>query len=74
MPYNRPTQEQFRATRRVAPYDPQAPAAPAGQTAQTAADIAHLKDLAQLHAAGELSDEEFASFKAKLLGPADETA
>jgi hypothetical protein len=39
-----------------------APAAPAG------IDMAQLKQLGDLHAAGILSDEEFAAAKAKLLG------
>jgi hypothetical protein len=39
-----------------------APAAPAG------IDMAQLKQLGELHAAGILSDEEFAAAKAKLLG------
>jgi type II secretory pathway pseudopilin PulG len=40
---------------------PAAPAAPAG------IDMAQLKQLGDLHAAGILSDEEFAAAKAKLL-------
>jgi type IV secretory pathway VirB9-like protein len=39
-----------------------APAAPAG------IDMAQLKQLGDLHAAGVLTDEEFAAAKAKLLG------
>ena len=42
---------------------PQAPAA-----APAADPIAQLKDLAELHSSGALTDEEFAAQKAKLLG------
>jgi len=54
--YNREMQARFAATRRVAaaPVEPD--------------PIARLKDLAQLHADGALSDEEFATAKAKILG------
>jgi hypothetical protein len=61
--YNRDMQERFSATRRVAPHTPQAAEPPADP-------IAQLKELAQLHADGRLTDDEFAAFKAKLLGPA----
>lgn len=47
----------------------QAPAAPAPAAAPAATDItAQLNQLAALHTAGVLSDEEFAAGKAKLLG------
>jgi len=42
----------------------QAPAAPAG----AAVDFEQLKQLGELHAAGVLTDEEFAAAKAKALG------
>ena len=62
--YNRQLQEQFEATRRVAPPIP-ADAGPPGHDT-----LAELKDLAQLHESGALDDEEFAAAKAKLLGDA----
>ena len=51
-------QEAFEATRRVAPATPAA----APRDAMT-----KLKDAAELHASGVLSDDEFAAVKAKLL-------
>jgi surfactin synthase thioesterase subunit len=68
--YNRQLQESFAATRRVAP------PRPTSETAAPARDrdlIADLKELAQLHASGVLSDAEFAAAKAKVL-EADEHA
>jgi hypothetical protein len=47
----------------AAPSPPEAPAAPAADEDV----IAQLQKLADLHAAGALTDEEFASMKAKLL-------
>jgi len=65
--YNRQLQESYAATRRVAP----APTGPEPAAASTGRDpIADLKDLAELHSSGMLSDEEFAAAKAKLLGTA----
>ncbi len=50
-------------------YDEPAPApAPAAPAAPAADPIAQLKDLADLHAQGVLTDEEFAVQKAKILG------
>jgi hypothetical protein len=47
----------------------QAPAAPAAPAADAGSDLtAQLQQLAELHESGVLSDEEFASAKAKLLG------
>ncbi len=54
--YNREMQAKFNATRRAAPPEPSA-----------ADPIAQLRELAQLHDAGTLSDDEFAAAKAKLL-------
>lgn len=49
-------------------YAEQAPA-PAAPAAPAAPDpIAQLKELGELHAAGVLTDEEFAAQKAKILG------
>jgi Short C-terminal domain len=63
--YNRQLQESYAATRRVAPV----PAGPEPAPAPPGRDtIADLKDLAELHATGMLSDAEFAAAKAKLLG------
>jgi hypothetical protein len=63
--YNRELQQQYGATRRVPrplPDTGPAPPAPAGE------DIgARLRELAQLHADGALSDDEFAAAKAKVL-------
>lgn len=47
----------------------QAEAPPASAVAPPAADpIAQLKELGELHASGVLTDEEFATQKAKILG------
>jgi hypothetical protein len=43
-------------------------AAPAAAAAPAPDPIAQLKDLAELHDSGALTDEEFAAQKAKLLG------
>ena len=59
--YNRELQTEFDATRRVAPSGP-------GAEPSSADSLAKLKDLADLHAAGSLTDEEFSAAKAKLLG------
>jgi Short C-terminal domain len=57
--YNRQLQAKFESTRRVPPAVPAAgPQVP----------IAKLKELGALHQAGDLTDEEFAIAKAKLLG------
>jgi hypothetical protein len=56
--YNRHLQDQFAATRRVAPPAPTAAADP----------VARLKELAQLHESGALTDDEFSAAKAKVLG------
>jgi hypothetical protein len=47
---------------------PSAPAPPAPPAAGESDTIAQLKQLADLHSAGALSDEEFAAAKAKVLG------
>jgi hypothetical protein len=62
----RGAQQQAAADQQAAPAEPQAPAAPAA----TAVDpqMAQLENLASLHTQGILSDEEFASAKAKALG------
>jgi hypothetical protein len=46
----------------------QAPAAEAPAPAAAGIDMEQLKQLGELHAAGVLTDEEFAAAKAKLLG------
>ena len=56
--YNRHLQDSFAATRRVSAPAP----APAPDP------IAQLRELASLHDAGALSDDEFAAAKAKILG------
>ena len=43
-------------------------AAPAPVTAAPSIDMEQLKQLAELHTAGVLSDEEFSAAKAKILG------
>ena len=57
--YNRQLQHQFESTRRVAPAAP---------TRIQRDPIADLKELASLHASGVLTDAEFETAKAKLLG------
>jgi Short C-terminal domain len=73
--YNRELQEKFSATRRV----PQPMPAPGGAPTPPAVGLgpssgpdltARLKELAELHDQGALSDEEFAAAKAKVLGGA----
>jgi hypothetical protein len=68
--YNQHLQDQFGATRRVPPSMP-AGANPAGPTpgasTSTRSLTEGLKELAQLHTEGALSDEEFAAAKAKVL-------
>jgi hypothetical protein len=58
--YNRELQAKFQSTRRVAP------AAPAAAEPDP---ITALKELGELHQSGVLSDDEFATAKAKLLAP-----
>jgi Short C-terminal domain len=66
--YNRQLQASYAATRRVPP----APPGPQPDPAPPPRDrIADLKDLADLHASGMLSDTEFTAAKAKLLGSGD---
>ncbi len=44
------------------------PAAPQAEAPAESEDAAKLQEMAQLHANGVLSDEEFAAAKAKILG------
>jgi hypothetical protein len=60
--YNRHLQEQFDATRRVPPATPSDAPAP-----QARDRLAELRELGDLHASGALTDEEFATAKAKVL-------
>jgi hypothetical protein len=69
------SRQQQRAQQRSAEQPPEAPAAPAAPPAPAApappaADdlAAQLQRLGDLHAAGTLTDDEFASAKARLLG------
>ena len=69
--YNRQLQDQFAATRRVPPALPAPatpPAPPAPPVPPTADPIADLQQLAALHQAGALTDDEFSAAKAKVLG------
>jgi hypothetical protein len=72
--YNRQLQERFDATRRVpspTPGGAKGPPAPAPGVAgawQGQDLTTRLKELAQLHADGALSDAEFSASKAKVLG------
>jgi hypothetical protein len=63
--YNRHMQDSYAATRRVAP---SSVAGEAGSWSPSGDPVADLKDLAQLHSSGALSDDEFAAAKAKVLG------
>jgi hypothetical protein len=64
--YNGQLQQSFAATRRVPPY---VPASDASVPVVPGRDpIADLKELGQLHADGVLTDAEFATAKAKVLG------
>ena len=58
--YNRQLQDAYASTRRVAPPAPSPAAAPRDP-------FADLKELAELHQAGVLTDAEFATAKAKIL-------
>jgi len=61
--YNHQMQQAFSATRQVPAYAPaDAVPAPADDT------LGRLRELAQLHDTGVLTDDEFAAAKAKLLG------
>jgi hypothetical protein len=62
--YNRHLQDEFEATRRVPAPQPGRPLAPPPSRDVTAA----LTQLAALHQAGQLSDDEFAHAKAEVLG------
>ncbi len=61
--YDAQDQEQYDAQQAAAPPQAAAPAAPAQDDS-----MVQLQNLAQLHAQGVLSDEEFAAAKAKILG------
>ena len=61
--YNYQLQQAYSATRQVPAYAPAAAApAPADDP------LARLRELAQLHESGALTDDEFTAAKAKLLG------
>ena len=64
--YNRQLQDAYASTRRVAPPAPATALAPARDP------YADLKELARLHQAGVLTDDEFATEKAKILDPPDD--
>ncbi len=70
--YNRHLQDEFGATRRVpismpAPDEPAEPSSPRAPSTSPLSVTERLKELAQLHADGALSDEEFTAAKAKVL-------
>ena len=65
--YNRQMREAYSATLGAAPYLPEAAGADRDP-------IADLKELAQLHASGVLTDTEFAAAKGKILNPQDDRA
>jgi hypothetical protein len=67
--YNRRLQDRFDATRRVPPAAPVETPPPPARDA-----LADLRELGALHASGALTDEEFATAKAKVLGTADDPA
>ncbi len=64
--YNQQLRDAYGSTRRVAPYALATPAAEARDP------VADLKELAQLHQSGALTDAEFALAKAKVLERDDE--
>ena len=66
--YNLRMQQGYSATHRVAPYAPAPPGAAAVED-----PVARLRELAQLHDAGALSDTEFAAAKAKVLALGERT-
>jgi hypothetical protein len=61
-------QQQMAAQYAPPPAPEPAPAAPAAAPAAVDPTTAQLQNLASLHAAGVLSDDEFAAAKAKVLG------
>jgi hypothetical protein len=65
--YDQAYAEGAAAAQQQAAYAAPAPAAPA-PAGGSAVDYEQLKQLGELHAAGVLTDEEFAAAKAKLLG------
>ena len=65
--YNRQLQAAYSATLGAAPYVPEAAGADRDP-------IADLKELAQLHASGILTDAEFTAAKGKILNPPDGSA
>ena len=65
--YNRQLQDAYASTRRVAPPAPAPVAVPRRDP------FADLKELAQLHQAGVLNDDEFATAKARILDSTDES-
>jgi hypothetical protein len=69
--YNHELQEKFSATHRMPPSMPGPDNASTGGAAVGSRDqdmTTRLKELAQLHADGSLSDAEFSAAKAKVLG------
>jgi hypothetical protein len=60
---HRELEQAYESTRRVAP-----PGTPASEAPDLAA---RLREPAELHGTGSLTDEEFVAAKAKLLGPAN---
>jgi hypothetical protein len=66
--YNLRMQQAYSATHRVARYTPATPGAAGAED-----PVARLRELAQLHDAGALSDAEFAAAKAKVLGLGEDT-
>jgi hypothetical protein len=65
--YNQQLREAYASTRRVAP------SAPQPSTAPSRGSLADLKELAELHRSGVLTDAEFAAAKARVLGSTDES-
>ena len=64
--HNQQLHEAYLSTRAVAPPTPPAQAPPDM--------LAQLKDLAQLHEAGSLTDTEFSAAKSKILNPEDDAS
>jgi hypothetical protein len=64
--YNQQLQQAYTSTRRVPPYAPQSP------VSSRRDPLAEVRELAQLHESGVLTDAEFTAAKTKVLNAGDD--